>query len=224
MRRRVCCMQLLLVLASAFSSPSLMRLNDYFTVSDSRLPQPGGPGHRIYIPQEDGGPDMHPGTGFPFRRLHTHKNTATSVTLFALNNNLPALECLLNHKRKLRKLCHVTRDPARKTAHNWVNKLNRRMTRRKALELWETKVGNFDVTPQALWPVAKSLMKRDGPQVPTAVHGSLGITCHPNEKANAIAHCLENRFTSHDLCDENHERPVETIESTLCSRLWTTPP
>jgi hypothetical protein len=28
----------------------------YFTVSDLRLPQPGGPGPRIYIPQEQGGP------------------------------------------------------------------------------------------------------------------------------------------------------------------------
>jgi hypothetical protein len=33
------------------------------------LPQPGGPGPRIYIPQEQGGPDIPPGTGFPFRRL-----------------------------------------------------------------------------------------------------------------------------------------------------------
>jgi hypothetical protein len=38
----------------------------YFTVSDSRrLPQPGGPRPRIYIPQEQVGP----GTGFPFHRL-----------------------------------------------------------------------------------------------------------------------------------------------------------
>jgi hypothetical protein len=28
----------------------------YFTLSDSRLPQPGGPGPRIYIAQEQGGP------------------------------------------------------------------------------------------------------------------------------------------------------------------------
>jgi hypothetical protein len=28
----------------------------HFTVSESRLPQPGGPGLRIYIPQEQGGP------------------------------------------------------------------------------------------------------------------------------------------------------------------------
>jgi hypothetical protein len=41
----------------------------YFTVSDSRLPQPGGPGPRIYIPQEEGGPVITPGTGFPFRGL-----------------------------------------------------------------------------------------------------------------------------------------------------------
>jgi hypothetical protein len=30
----------------------------YFTVSDSRLPQPGSPGPRIYIPQERGGAVM----------------------------------------------------------------------------------------------------------------------------------------------------------------------
>jgi hypothetical protein len=41
----------------------------YFTVSDSRLPQPGEPGPRIYIPQEQGGPVIPPGTGFHFRRL-----------------------------------------------------------------------------------------------------------------------------------------------------------
>jgi hypothetical protein len=42
-------------------------------------------------------------------------------------------------------------------------------------------------------------MKRDGLKAPTAVHGPLGITYHPNEKANAIADCLENKFTSHWL-------------------------
>jgi hypothetical protein len=31
--------------------------------------QPGGPGPLIYIPQEQGGPVILPGTGFPFRRL-----------------------------------------------------------------------------------------------------------------------------------------------------------
>jgi hypothetical protein len=41
----------------------------YFTLSDSRLPQPGRPGRRIYIPHEQGGPVIPPSTGFPFRRL-----------------------------------------------------------------------------------------------------------------------------------------------------------
>jgi hypothetical protein len=39
----------------------------HFTVSDSRLPQPGEPGPCIYIPQEQGGPVITPGTGLtPF--------------------------------------------------------------------------------------------------------------------------------------------------------------
>jgi hypothetical protein len=54
-------------------------------------------------------------------------------------------------------------------------------------------------------------MKRNGPKAPSAVHGLLGITYYPNEKANLIADCLEIQFTSHDLYDENHERQVETI-------------
>jgi hypothetical protein len=41
----------------------------YFTVSDPRLPQPGGPGPRMYITHEQDGPVIPPGTGFPFRRL-----------------------------------------------------------------------------------------------------------------------------------------------------------
>jgi hypothetical protein len=48
-------------------------------------------------------------------------------------------------------------------------------------------------------------MKRDGPKAPTAVHGPLGRTYHLNEKANMSADSFENQFTSHDLCDENHE-------------------
>jgi hypothetical protein len=40
-----------------------------FTLSVSRIPQPGGPGPRIYIPQEQGDPVIALGTAFPFRRL-----------------------------------------------------------------------------------------------------------------------------------------------------------
>jgi hypothetical protein len=34
-----------------------------------RLPQPEGPGFHIYIPQEQGGPVIPPGTEFPLRRI-----------------------------------------------------------------------------------------------------------------------------------------------------------
>jgi hypothetical protein len=47
----------------------LPRHSSYFTVSDPRLPQPGRPGPRIYITQEQGGPVIPPGIGFPFLRL-----------------------------------------------------------------------------------------------------------------------------------------------------------
>jgi hypothetical protein len=58
-------------------------------------------------------------------------------------------------------------------------------------------------------------MKRDEPKAPTADHGHLGIIYHPNEKINVIADCLENQFTSHDLCDGNHEGQVETTVQPL---------
>jgi hypothetical protein len=49
-------------------------------------------------------------------------------------------------------------------------------------------------------PIAISLMKMVGPKAPTAVHRPLGMTYHSKEKASVIPYCLENQFTSHDLC------------------------
>jgi hypothetical protein len=40
--------------------------SDHMLLSHLRLPQPGGPGPRIYIPQKQGGPVIPLGTGFPF--------------------------------------------------------------------------------------------------------------------------------------------------------------
>jgi hypothetical protein len=85
----------------------------------------------------------------------------------------------------------------------------------KALERWETQLGNCEVTLQVIGPFAKSLTKTDRPKVPTAVRGPLGIIYHPNEKANAIEDCLEKKSISHDLCDEDRERRVETRVQTL---------
>jgi hypothetical protein len=98
------------------------------------------------------------------------------------------------------------------------------MTRRKALERSETRIGNCEVTPHAIWPVAKSLMKRDGPKATTAIHGLLGLKYHPLEKAKAIADCLENQFTPNDLGDENHERRVEARVQALLESVDNSPP
>jgi hypothetical protein len=103
----------------------------------------------------------------------------------------------------------ITRDPACKTAVNQVSKAIKRMTRKEALERYETRISNAEVTPQSTLPIAKSLFKRDGPGAPTAIHGASDLKFFPSEKANAIADCLEIQFTPHDFCDGNHERRVE---------------
>jgi hypothetical protein len=71
-RGRVCnlLVQLLLGLARAVTLGSkFRRTHGHILLSHLSLPQPGGPGSRIYIPQEQGGPVIPPGTGFPFCRL-----------------------------------------------------------------------------------------------------------------------------------------------------------
>jgi hypothetical protein len=45
------------------------RTSNHTLLSHLRLPQPRGPGSRIYNPQEKGGPVIPPGIGFPLRRL-----------------------------------------------------------------------------------------------------------------------------------------------------------
>jgi hypothetical protein len=44
----------------------LCRTHNHILLSHLRLPQPGGPDPLIYIPQEQGGLVIPPGTGFPF--------------------------------------------------------------------------------------------------------------------------------------------------------------
>jgi hypothetical protein len=98
------------------------------------------------------------------------------------------------------------------------------MTRKKALERWETKIRNAEVTPQPIWPIAKSLLKRDGPRALTAIHGTSGLKFLPAEKANAIADFLEIQYTTHELYDENHERRVEAKVQALLETAEQNPP
>jgi len=51
-------------------------------------------------------------------------------------------------------------------------------------------------------------MRRDRPKATTAVHGPSGHKFLSLEKAKVTTDCLENQFSPHDLCDENHERQV----------------
>jgi hypothetical protein len=51
------------------------------------------------------------------------------------------------------------------------------MTHKKELERWETKIGNTEVTPQAIWPIAKSLLRGmdQGHQLLFIVHQALNF-------------------------------------------------
>jgi hypothetical protein len=72
MRGRVCNLrvQLLLGLARAVTlGLKSCRTHGHILLSHLRLSQPGEPGPRIYILQEQGGPVIPPGTGFLFCRL-----------------------------------------------------------------------------------------------------------------------------------------------------------
>jgi hypothetical protein len=51
----------------------------HILLSHLRLPQPGGPGSRIYVPQEQGGPVIRSGTGFPLCRLLRLAGTTVEV-------------------------------------------------------------------------------------------------------------------------------------------------
>jgi hypothetical protein len=93
------------------------------------------------------------------------------------------------------------------------------MVLKKALERWETKLANCEVTPQAIRPIAKSLTKRGGLQAPSAIHGPLGSLFYPIDKAKAIADCLENQFTAHNFCDCDHRQKVKTTAKALLATI-----
>jgi hypothetical protein len=102
--------------------------------------------------------------GFAASITLAHGLSTNEITLFDIkNHDLVGLDHLLKHKQRLQKLWQVTRDPACKMTVNWVKKIIGKMIRRKTLEQWERKIGKCEVTPQAVWPVVKSLIKRDGP-------------------------------------------------------------
>jgi hypothetical protein len=195
---------------SAVSNPSGEKLLQLFGASDFKISAPQCPIH--YSPSGNG--DVLDIVVCKNIRL-SYRLSTIKITLSELNNDLPGLDRLLKYKKRTRKLWQETKDPGCKKAVNWVSKSIRCMTQKKALERWETKLVNTELTTQAIWPTAKSLTNRDGPRAPTSIHGLLGLKYHPVGKASTTADCIENQFTPHDLCEENHERRVEA-ESELC--------
>jgi hypothetical protein len=94
------------------------------------------------------------------------------------------------------------------------------MTGKRALEQWETKIANCDVTPQAIWPVAKFLTNRGRPKAPSVIHRRLSPIFYPINKASIIADCLENQYTPHELC----EARIHALLATLMTPLLNTNP
>jgi hypothetical protein len=64
------------------------------------------------------------------------------------------------------------------------------MVRKRTLERWETKLANCELTPQAIWSIAKSLRKKGEPKAPSAIRGPLGPIFYPINKADIIAFLL----------------------------------
>jgi hypothetical protein len=88
--------QFLLGLASAVTlGSSSRRTHGHTVLSHLRLPPPGGPGPRIYIPPEEGSPIKHLGTKLPSRRL-----------LGSLGYTTSSLTCNHTRPRRLTLRCY----------------------------------------------------------------------------------------------------------------------
>jgi hypothetical protein len=60
-------------------------------------------------------------------------------------------------------------------------------------------VADSEITPQAIWPNVKLLIKRDGPRAPPLSMSSL-------RKSQGNCRLLGRAFTTHDLCEGKHKR------------------
>jgi hypothetical protein len=153
--------------------------------------------------------------------------TTRKLALSEINNELPGLNLLLQHRQRPRKLQHETWDPACKMAVNPVTKTIRRMTRKKAFERRDTNISNC----QAIWPIVKSL-RRGTDQGHQSIHGLLGLKFPPPLYKKLPIHVFqaEHRIKFRPrpmrfLDFSNHEKgaPRQGISkwSTVCSTFST---
>jgi hypothetical protein len=93
-----------------------------------------------------------------------YRLSARRTTILDQKYKIAALDHLLKHKRKLRKLWQENRDPACEAAVTLSSRNIRRMVWKGEVERWETKLANCEVTHQAIWPIVKSLTKSSRPK------------------------------------------------------------
>jgi hypothetical protein len=99
-RGRICnlLVQLLLGLARAVTLGSKSRrTHEHILLSHLRLPQPGGPGSCIYIPQEQGGPVI-PNSPCCVFSGRTQQKTLLPLNLVLYDVSTAAERCLLRHR------------------------------------------------------------------------------------------------------------------------------
>jgi hypothetical protein len=66
------------------------------------------------------------------------------------------------------------------------------MAKKRAIERWETKLANCEVTPKTIWPVAKSLTNKNGPKALFATRGPLSTKFYPIDKVKIRAEYLKH--------------------------------
>jgi hypothetical protein len=62
----------------------------------------------------------------------------------------------------------------------WATETIRRIAQKRALERWNTKIENCEVTRKSIWPVEKSLTKLGELNATTAIHDPLGPVFYKN--------------------------------------------
>jgi hypothetical protein len=90
------------------------------------------------------------------------------------------------------------------------DKTNRKILRRNAVERWESKLRNSEITSHEIWSFAKSLTRRFKPKTSADIQSSSGFKSLPLEKANVAADYLENQYLSLNICDKSHVRLINS--------------
>jgi hypothetical protein len=130
----------------------------------------------------------------------------------------PGLDLLVKQKKKAQKIMARNQGASMQNGSKLgLSKYQEDGSKRSTRKMTE-KLANCEVTPQAVWPIAKSLTEKDGPKAQSAIRSPLGPICFPSHKANVTADCLENQFRVHDLCDCDHRQHVEVqVEALLAT-------